>query len=184
MNVKLTKLVLQIGCPSCPSYLWIKSFPRNLNEHIKDTISGCWSTQTDMLNKAVELLGDWSFLIYWFLINKYWFWETLLLCPVSVLFLPYLLYLRSWALFFPVKNKLHYSELVNNLVVSYSDIFHTGGTHVDVGHENCSHLVIEDSYVDGLPVEMLQAVNVVKQEVKQFQKRNEFKETRAVCVSL
>ena len=85
---------------------------------------------------------------------------------------------------FPVKNKLHYSELVNNLVVSYSDIFHTGGTHVDVGHENCSHLVIEDSYVDGLPVEMLQAVNVVKQEVKQFQKRNEFKETRAVCVSL
>ena len=100
MNVKLTKLVLQIGCPSCPSYLWIKSFPRNLNEHIKDTISGCWSTQTDMLNKAVELLGDWSFLIYWFLINKYWFWRTLLLCPVSVLFLPYLLYLRSWALFF------------------------------------------------------------------------------------
>ena len=81
MNVKLTKLVLQIGCPSCPSYLWIKSFPRNLNEHIKDTISGCWSTQTDMLNKAVELLGDWSFLIYWFLINKLLVLRDLALVP-------------------------------------------------------------------------------------------------------
>lgn len=74
-----------------------------------------------------------------------------------------------------MKKETSFCELVNNLMVSYSHTFHAGGTHVDVGHENCSHLVIEDSYVDGLPVEMLQAVNVVKQEVKEFPKRKEFK---------
>ena len=66
MNVKLTKLLSQIGCPSCHLTSWRKSLlnliTQNLTKYLKDAVSGCCFTQTEMPNEAVELLGDLSFL--------------------------------------------------------------------------------------------------------------------------